>query len=102
MGILIPQIQVVCGLQRNLRQHRRADIKLFDNPAFHGFCKTLDGEMKQLNATGNYINKKQAEPITQEKENRLWELGFLGDDNAQVLLNTMVYLSILRCVAKWT
>ena len=47
--------------------------------------------MKRLNATGNYLNKKQAQPITQEQENRLWELGLLGDHNAQVLLNTTVY-----------
>ena len=83
--------QLVCGLQRNLHVYGRADIKLFDNPAFHGFCITLDGEMKRLIATGNYTNKNQAEPITQEQENHLWELyrGLLGDDN--VLLNTTVY-----------
>ena len=54
---------------------------------------TLDGEMKHLNATGNYLamNKNQAQPITQEQENRHWELGLLGDHNAQVLLNTIVY-----------
>lgn len=83
--------QIVCGLQRYLRNHGRADIKLFDNPAFHGFRSTLDGEMKRLNATGKYINKKQAEPISPEQENRLWELGLLGDHSAQVLLNTLVY-----------
>ena len=47
--------------------------------------------MKCLNATGNYLNKAQAQPITKEQENRLWELGLLGDHNAQVLLNTIVY-----------
>ena len=49
--------------------------------------------MKRLNATGNYLNKKQAhvQPITLDQENRLWELGLLGDHNAQVLLNTVVY-----------
>ena len=54
-----------------LREHGRADIKLFDNPSLHGFRSTLDGEMKRLNGTGNYLNKKQAQPITQEQENRL-------------------------------
>ena len=78
-------------MQRQLREHGRADIKLFDNPSLNGFRSTLDGEMKRLNATGNYLNKKQAQPITQEQENRLWELGLLGDHNAQVLLNTIVY-----------
>ena len=31
------------------------------------------------------------QPITLEEESRLWELGLLGDHNAQVLLNTIVY-----------
>ena len=43
----------------DVRNHGRANIKLFENPAFHGFHSTLDGEMKQLNATGNYINKNR-------------------------------------------
>lgn len=59
--------------------------------SIHGFRSTLDGDMKRLNGTGNYLNKKQVQPITQEQENRLWELGLLGDHNAQVLLNTIVY-----------
>ena len=83
--------QLICGLQRNLRENGRADVKLFDDPALHGFRSTLDGEMKHLNATGNYVNKRQAEPITPEQENHLWEMGLLGDHNAKVLLNTMVF-----------
>ena len=55
------------------------------------FCELTVSNMKRLNATGNYINKNRAEPITQDQKNRLWELGLLGNDNAQVLLNTMVY-----------
>ena len=44
--------QLICDLQRNLRENGRADVKLFDDPALHGFRSTLDGEMKRLNATG--------------------------------------------------
>ena len=83
--------QLVCGLQRYLREHGRADIKIFDNPTLHEFRSTLDGEMKRLNSTGNYVNEKQAQPITQEQENRLWELGLLGDQDPRTLLNTIVY-----------
>ena len=70
---------LICGLQRYLRDKGRADIKLFNDTSLHGFCCALDEEMKRLNATGNYIHKKQAQPITIEQENRLWELGLLGD-----------------------
>ena len=83
--------QLICGLQRQLREHGHADIKLLDNPSLHGFRSTLDGEMKCLNGTSNYSMKKQAQPITLEQENHLWELGLLGDHNAQVLLNKIVY-----------
>ena len=83
--------QLVCGLQWHLRNHGRANVKLFEDPALHGFRSTLDGEMKRLNATENYVHKKQAQPISHEQEDRLWELGLLGENNAQVLLNTMVF-----------
>ena len=72
-----PLYQLICGLQCQLREHRRADIKLFDNPSLHGFRSTPDGEMKHSNATGNYFNKKQAQPITQEQENHFRELGYI-------------------------
>ena len=93
--------QLVCGLQHYLYEHGRADIKLFENPSLHGFRSTLDGEMKRLNATGNYINKNQAQPITPEQENRLWELGLLGEYSAQALLNTMVYQFFFFCTEEW-
>ena len=83
--------QVVSGLQRFLREHGRADIKIFENPALHGFKATIDGEMKRLNKTGKYVNKKQAQPIAVEQEDRLWELGLLGDHSPHVLLNTIIY-----------
>ena len=47
--------------------------------------------MKCLNATGEYINKKQAQPIMVEQESHLWDLGLLGDHNPQTLLNTIVF-----------
>ena len=49
--------QLVCGLQRCLRNHGFGNIKLFEDSAFHGFRSTLDGEMKRLNATTLTKNK---------------------------------------------
>ena len=84
--------QLICGLQCQLHEYGLSDIKLFDNLSLHGFRSTLDGKMKRLNGTGNYSNAKQAQSITQEHENRLWELGL-----PEVVLNTIVYL----CTEEW-
>lgn len=82
--------QLIRGLQCQFCDHGRANIKL-DNPAFHDFCSSLDGEMKRLNASGEYINKKQAQLITVEQESHLWDLRLLGDHNPQTLLSTTVF-----------
>ena len=35
---------------------------------------------------------KQAEPLCKDQEQKLWNLGLLGEDSPSVLLNTMVFL----------
>lgn len=52
----------------------------------------LDAQMKDLRSHGVGSSKKQDEPISEEEENRVWELGVLGDPNAQTLLDTMVWM----------
>ena len=52
-------------------------MNIFEQAEFHliiyMFCTTLDSEMKHLNNAGQYIHKRQAEPITVEDENLLLE-----------------------------
>ena len=57
-------------------------MNLFTNPALHDIVSTLDGEMKCVNATGNYMKYV---PNTVKQENRLLEMGLLGNYNADVL-----------------
>ena len=83
--------QICCGLQRALRNVDH-DVNFFEQFRFVNFHSVLDGELKRLNATGNYIHKKKASIITVEMEDVLWEKGLLGDHSPQVLLNTMVYM----------
>ena len=80
-----------CGLLRQLRAAGRAEVNIFEQAEFHMFRTTLDSEMKRLiiSSTGQYIHKRQAEPITVEDES---ELGLLGTTSPTVLLHTLVYM----------
>ena len=76
--------QICCGLGRALRVADRSDIDIFNSPGFAIFCD------KELKATGNF-EVNQAEPITGEVEDLLWQKGLLGDSNPQTLLDTLVF-----------
>ena len=48
--------------------------------------------MKERSQAGVGMNPRQAQIITEEMDNTLWEKGLLGDDCPATLLNTLVYL----------
>ena len=81
---------IVAGLQRYLR-HEGKTVDLFKDLKFSPFRASLDGEMKRLQAKGVGGRKRQAEVITPEEEEKLWQTGQLGDSNPQQLLDTIVY-----------
>ena len=84
--------QICCGLHRSLKDNKRSEVNIFVDAEFAEFRGVLDGQLKALNRTGKYINKRRASVITTEMEERLWESGLLGDHNPKVLVNTLVYL----------
>ena len=75
-----------------MRAAGRAEVNIFEQAEFHMFRTTLDSKKKSLSSTGQYIHKRQAEPITVEDESLLWELGLLGTTSPTVLLHTLVYM----------
>ena len=94
-------LYVICsGLQRYVRE-TRPEINIFKDPSFSGFQRTLDSEMKRLRSLGLGVKKKQAEPITSEEEDLLWERGLLGESNPRVLLDTMLFLWNPVCSTQW-
>lgn len=52
----------VCAL-RHFHYCGHPGVNFFQQLEFHELRKTLDAEMKRLNSTGMYTNKRQAEPI---------------------------------------
>lgn len=83
--------QLCCGLMRYVREVK-PDLDIFKDLQFSEFCRTLDAEMKRLRSLGIGTSTKQAEPITDAEEERLWIQGKLGPDTPQSLLDTMVYM----------
>ena len=49
--------------------------------------------MRQLSKEGKIAPRVKAEPISVSEEEMMWELGILGDDNPEKLLDTIVYLN---------
>ena len=60
---------------------------------FAEFRATLDAKLKRLQRLGIGSKTKQAEPLTEEEEEILWQKGLLGDHTPQALLNTMVFMN---------
>ena len=80
---------------RHLRWKGQPAIDFFKDPEFADFRRSLDAEMKRLQAAGKGTKKKQAEPLTIQEE-ILWQKGLLGDHNPQVLLDTIIFMNGLN------
>ena len=53
----------------------KPEIDFYQEADFHDFRCTLDGEMKRLKVTGENSKHRQAEPIAEEEEEKLWTTG---------------------------
>ena len=76
---------------RHLQWNGHPTIDFFLDEDFIDFKKSLDAEMKRLQSKGLGAKKRQAEPIADHEEERLWEMGLLGDHCPQALLDTMIF-----------
>jgi len=83
--------EIIASLQHYMRQRNRK-INLFDGQSFTGLNNVLDAKMKLLAQKGIGIQKRQAKVITEEQEEKLWQLKILGTDTPQQLLDTLIYV----------
>ena len=83
---------IICGLMRYICHHGNPSLDLFKEPAYAQFRQTLDSEMKRLQRKGLGSSCIQAEPLTEQEEEILWQKGYLGDHSPQVLVTTMIFM----------
>ena len=91
---------ICCGIKRYLRQNGQPSIDFFVNSEFAEFKASLDSEMKRLQSKGVGSQTKQAEILSEDEEELLWNGGFLGDRTPQSLLDTMVFCNGLYFVLR--
>lgn len=84
---------IVSGIQRYLRYNGKPSVDFFNDPVFAGFKLNLDAEMKRLQKKGLGSKKRQAEPLSLEEEELLWEKGLIGSTNPQALVDTMLFMN---------
>ncbi len=66
--------------------------KFLQDTDFLQVKNTLDGLMKDRASAGLGIRRKQAQVITLDEEESMWNTGILGSSNPAQLLNTLIYL----------
>ena len=80
------------GLLRHLRENG-IHLNFLDeqNSVFYEFRQALSERMSELTKQGVGTTTKQAEPISEESENMLWNKGLLGDSSSNSILNTVFF-----------
>ena len=80
----------------HLRWKGQPAIDFFEDTEFADFRCSLNMDMKRLQDARKGTKKKQAEPLTRQKEEILWQKGLLGDHIPQVLLDTIIFINGLN------
>ena len=73
---------IISGIMRHIHHDcGKPEVDFFNDAGFSEFRSSLYAEMKRLQSAGLGSEKKQAEPLTLEEEELLWEKQILGDHN---------------------
>ena len=86
--------EILSSIQMYLRVQCKRNITLIDKKGctFRNLNSALNFLMKERARQGIGVDVNQANLITQEQENYLWEHGFLGSENAELLRDTLVWV----------
>ena len=86
-------MHICSGIARHLRNTRWPALDIYHDKEYAEFQTTIDAEMKRLQRNGHGSKRCQAEPLSEDDEEILWNKGLLGDHSPQSLLNTMVFMN---------
>ncbi len=83
--------EIIVCIQMGLEMHG-LHWKFFKDAEFHALKYTVDNEMKLRTRQGLSQAVKQADIITEEQEDFLWNCGLLGKDTPLQLFRTLLYV----------
>ena len=83
--------QMIVAIRKYLNINK-INWKLFDGNDFHDLHVVLDNVMQQRTALNIGVTKKQAQVISYETEQDLWNRGFLGEDTPDKLRDIALFL----------
>ena len=93
--------QMVGAIQKYLNVNKIPwQINEGKDPQFDDVRTVLDNIMKERTAANIGMTKKQANLITKDIENPLWEEGHLGESNPEQLRDTVLFLLGLNCTLR--
>ena len=91
--------QMVCALQNQLKK-KGIEWKIVHGSEFQDFNRVLDKVMQERSARMIGTVRKQAQVISLEYENRLWDTNILGEDTPDKLRDTVLYLLGVNCALR--
>ena len=86
-------LNIVSAIQRYLRENNRPEVSFLSEQdvQFDLLRKSLDARMKDLTRRGIGLNKRQAQPLSPEMEDTLWECGIFSQNTSRGLLNVVFW-----------
>ncbi len=89
---------LVAGLQRYMREDLGLNVHLLqkNSATFPQMQKALEARCRELTKEGVGVIKRQAQPISEAQERKLWETGTLGFQSS-VQLQRTTYFYVSKC-----
>ena len=91
--------QMACAIQNYLKK-KGLKWRIVHGENFQDFNRVLDGVMQERANAAIGTVRRQAEVISMEFENKLWETNVLGEESPDKLRSTVLYLLGVNCALR--